>query len=101
MRESTVTFTAAPLSADEVAKVHEALWLALSNLPHHRHRTPKYCPECIGRDHVKRAYMMLPRMDFRKVFTHLPDCRDSATCNCCVTNHGNFGHGTGEFCETA
>jgi len=66
MRESTVTFTAAPMSADEVYKLHEALWYALMNLPHHRHRSAKYCPECIGRDHVKRAYQMLPRADFRE-----------------------------------
>ena len=82
MKESTVTFTAAPMDADAVSDLHHELWSALINLPVHRHRnSSKYCATCIARAHVTKAYRMLPSHDFR-AFAHLPECHDAETCQC-------------------
>jgi hypothetical protein len=42
---------------------HEQLWMALLDLPHHSHQTSdatRECKVCRGRDHIKRAYQLLP-----------------------------------------
>jgi hypothetical protein len=63
-----LTFTAKPISADEVAILGNHLWEAMIHLPQHHHRTtdPSACGVCVARSRIVRAYRMLPRQDFQE-----------------------------------
>jgi hypothetical protein len=77
VQETSMQYKPSPMTAEQVADLHEALWEALITLPIHRHtaRSTKECMNCKGRRMLVKAYQMLPV--YLGEFKHLPTCRSS------------------------
>jgi hypothetical protein len=56
-------YVPAPATAEQIAAVHHALWMALVMIPKHKHRTAVAeddCSTCTARRYLNEAYKALP-----------------------------------------